>query len=88
MATPAEKLAAIELQLKDKISEIKGLEAECREKERSWSIGLPFSWASRSWAASQAELRAAWEELAALREVEKILISQFSSAGRRSANDE
>lgn len=88
MATPAEKLAAIELQLKDKISKIKGLEAECREKERSWSIGLPFSWAGRSWAASQAELRAAWEELAALREVEKILIIQFSSAGRRSANDE
>ena len=88
MASPAEKLAAIELQLKDKISDIKGLQAECREKERSWFIGLPFSWARASWAASKADLRAAQEELAALREVEKILTSQFSSAGRRSANDE
>ena len=59
MASPAEKPAAIELQLKDKISEIEGLQAECREKERSWFIELPFSWAIASWAASMADLRAA-----------------------------
>ena len=85
MASPAERVAAIELQPKDKISEIKGLQAEGREKERSWFIGLPFSWARASWAASRADLRAAQERM---REVEETLTSQFSSAGRSSANDE
>lgn len=87
MTSPADKLAATERELEDKISEIKRLQAECLKKERSWFIILPFSWARTSWDASKADLRAAQEELAALRDIEKILLGQFSSAGKRSASD-
>ena len=89
MASPAIVLTATESELKDQVAKVKTLEEECKAERKRWldaeSEGQE-SKAKASWNAVERQLKAAQEELAALRDENKILLGQLSAPGRRSAN--
>ena len=90
MASPPVLLSAVAIELRDQVAKVKRLEDEGREKEKSWlnaESERQENKAKASWDAAREQLKAAQEELAALRREREILLGQQITPGEISADN-
>ena len=84
MACPSVLLSAVGIELRDQVAKVKRLEDEGREEKKRWldaESERQENKAKASWDAAREQLKAAQEELAALRRKKEILLGQQITPG-------